>query len=71
MNNETIRCSLSLEQLGHHADMHSPAEESIVNDLCEAFENSCVPLAQRLETFPRHVRRQDWHVFSCATRFLN
>jgi len=49
----------SLKQLGHHADMHSPAEEDIVNALCQAFENSCVSLAQRLETFPRHVRRQD------------
>ena len=28
-------------------------------DLCEAFENSCATLAQRLETFARHVRRQD------------
>jgi hypothetical protein len=49
----------SLEQLGHHAKMHLPGEESILNDLCEAFENASVPLAQRLETFPRHVRRQD------------
>ena len=30
-----------------------------MDGLCEAFENSCVPLAQRLQTFPRHVRRQD------------
>lgn len=59
MRNETFPGTLSLMQLGHHADMHAPAEEDIVNALCEAFTNSCVPLAQRLETFPRHVRRQD------------
>ena len=49
----------SLSQLGHHAGKHLPKEESVVQDLCEAFENASVPLAQRLETFPRHVRRQD------------
>jgi Macrocin-O-methyltransferase (TylF) len=59
MNNETATSSFSLTQLGHHASMQSPAEENVVNALCQAFENSSVPLAQRLETFPRHVRRQD------------
>src|ERR1700739_4837091 len=59
MRNETFPASLSLMQLGHHADRHAPAEENIVNALCEAFKNSCLPLAHRLETFPRHVRRQD------------
>jgi hypothetical protein len=59
MINQTFPSSPSLAQLGHHADMHHATEENIVNDLCEAFENSRVPLAQRLETFPRHVRRQD------------
>jgi hypothetical protein len=58
MINQTFPSSLSLAQLGHHAKMHLPTEENVVNDLCEAFENSCVPLAQRLESFPRHVRRQ-------------
>ena len=28
--------------------MHLPKEESVVQDLCEAFENASVPLAQRL-----------------------
>jgi hypothetical protein len=51
--------STSLRQLGHHSKLHLPKEENVVNDLCEAFENASVPLAQRLETFPRHVRRQD------------
>jgi hypothetical protein len=59
MINQTFPSSPSLAQLGHHADMYLATEENVVNDLCEAFENSCVPLAQRLETFPRHVRRQD------------
>jgi hypothetical protein len=59
MNNETASSSPSLDQLGHHADMHSPAEEGIVNAICQAFENSSLQLAPRLETFPRHVRRQD------------
>ena len=59
MINRTIPYSHSLEQLGHHAEVHLPTEENILTDLCEAFENSCVPLAQRLETFARHVRRQD------------
>jgi hypothetical protein len=30
-----------------------------MDDLCGAFDNSGVPVAQRLQTFPRHVRRQD------------
>ena len=30
-----------------------------MDQLCAAFENSRVPLAQKLQTFPRHVRRQD------------
>jgi len=59
MLSDTSHGRSSLEQLGHHAKMHLPGEESILNDLCEAFENASVPLAQRLETFPRHVRRQD------------
>src|SRR6201746_1029884 len=59
MINQTFPSSPSLAQLGHHADMHQATEENVVNDLCEAFENACVPLALRLQTFPRHVRRQD------------
>ncbi len=30
-----------------------------MDDLCAAFDSSGVPVAQRLQTFPRHVRRQD------------
>jgi hypothetical protein len=49
----------SIQQLGHHTNNHLPVEEDILAGLCTAFEQSCVPLAQRLQTFPRHVRRQD------------
>jgi Macrocin-O-methyltransferase (TylF) len=49
----------TMAQLGHHTNTHLPVEGRVVNDLCEAFERSCVPLAQRLQSFPRHVRRQD------------
>jgi hypothetical protein len=30
-----------------------------MDSLCQAFTSSAVPIAQRLQTFPRHVRRQD------------
>jgi hypothetical protein len=53
------RKTSTLEQLGHHSENYLPAEENVMDGLCAAFENSCVPLAQRLQTFPRHVRRQD------------
>jgi hypothetical protein len=49
----------ALTQLGHHSDKHSAGESSIIADLCTAFEESQIPLVQKLETFPRHVRRQD------------
>jgi Macrocin-O-methyltransferase (TylF) len=48
-----------LNQLGLHSENHLQIEENVADDLCAAFEDSCVPLAQRLQTFPRHVRRQD------------
>ncbi len=49
----------SLNQLGHHAAKYAPGETSVMDRLCEAFTTSAVPVAQRLQTFPRHVRRQD------------
>ena len=49
----------TLEQLGHHVENQTGTEENVITELCAAFENSCVPLAQRLQAFPRHVRRQD------------
>jgi hypothetical protein len=49
----------SLNQLGHHAAKYAPGETGVMDRLCEAFTSSAVPVAQRLQTFPRHVRRQD------------
>lgn len=51
--------STNLENLGHHAAKYAPGERRVLDDLCAAFEESPVTLAQRLQTFPRHVRRQD------------
>jgi hypothetical protein len=48
-----------LEALGHHTAKYAAAEISVVDRLCEAFEESNVTLEQKLQTFPRHVRRQD------------
>jgi hypothetical protein len=48
-----------LHNLGHHTSKYSSFEYTIMDDLCNAFEASDVPLSQRLQTFPRHVRRQD------------
>lgn len=51
--------SKALEHLGHHLDKYAPGERGVMDELCAAMEQSRVPLAQRLQTFPRHVRRQD------------
>ncbi len=49
----------ALKQLGHHVSQYTSGETEAISELYEAFENSPLPLAQRLQTFPRHVRRQD------------
>jgi len=49
----------ALELLGHHTNKYAASERGVMEDLCEAFTSSSIPLAQRLQTFPRHVRRQD------------
>ncbi len=49
----------SLEILGHHLEKYAPAERSVMDKLCSAFSESPVSLAQKLQTFPRHIRRQD------------
>lgn len=48
-----------LKKLGHHVNKYTGSESKVVDDLCCAFEDSPLPLAQKLQTFPRHVRRQD------------
>lgn len=48
-----------LQTLGHHIEKYAPAERGIMDELCDAFDSSKVPIAQKLQTFPRHVRRQD------------
>jgi len=42
-----------------NADKHTQVEKSFIRELSEAFENSPLAVAQRLHSFPRHVRRQD------------
>jgi len=49
----------ALKALGHHVGKYAPAERGVMDELCTAFEQSPVSMAQRLQTFPRHVRRQD------------
>jgi hypothetical protein len=51
--------SKKLEALGHHTAKYAAAELPVMDQLCTAFEGSPVSLAQKLQTFPRHVRRQD------------
>ncbi len=48
-----------LTRMGHHAGKHTAGERELVEGFCRAFECSVVPLEQRLQDFPRHVRRQD------------
>jgi len=42
-----------------NTDKHTATEKSFIRELSEAFDRSCLPVAQRLHNFPRHVRRQD------------
>jgi len=51
--------SETLIKLGHHVDKYAASERSVMDDLCTAFNESCLPVAQRLQTFASHVRRQD------------
>lgn len=48
-----------VSQMGHHPSRYTPQETDVVGGLCEAFETSILPLALRLQNFPRYVRRQD------------
>ncbi|MHC4294821.1 MAG: TylF/MycF/NovP-related O-methyltransferase [Planctomycetota bacterium] len=49
----------TMELNNFNAAKHTPAEKSFIRELREGFENSSLPIAQRLHNFPRHVRRQD------------
>ncbi|TAG09865.1 MAG: class I SAM-dependent methyltransferase [Verrucomicrobia bacterium] len=49
----------SLKSMGHHEAKHTPTEKGNVEGFIDAFECSALPLGQRLQNFPRHVRRQD------------
>lgn len=42
-----------------HEAKHTSTEKNLMVDLSKAFESSTLPLAARLQNFPRHVRRQD------------
>lgn len=55
----TNKTKEALEVLGHHSNKYSEKERNVLNDLGKAFDESKLPLAQKLQTFPRHVRRQD------------
>lgn len=63
----------ALSQLGHHLVKYTNQEKGILERLCESFEASKLPLSQRLQTFPRQVRRQDiarfltkWEIFKLS-----
>jgi hypothetical protein len=45
--------------MGHHSSKWTSQESDVNAELCEAFEQSHLPIAQRLQNFARHVRRQD------------
>jgi hypothetical protein len=45
--------------LGLHMSKHTEPERDTIRALESAFENSPLAVAQRLISFPRHVRRQD------------
>lgn len=53
-----------IKSMGHHEAKHTIREKEGVQAFSQAFESSVVPLPQRLQNFPLHVRRQD------ITRFL-
>ena len=42
-----------------HESKHTPTERTLAQKFNQAFEESPLPLAVKLQNFPRHVRRQD------------
>ena len=49
----------TLSKLGHNIAKHTESELGLMEKLCAGFNDSRLELSQRLQTFPRHVRRQD------------
>jgi len=45
--------------LGHHAAKYTPTEANAIEQLSGVFSGSPLSLPQKLQAFPRHVRRQD------------
>jgi hypothetical protein len=45
--------------IAQHLHKQTSTERDVTQELSEAFERSPLNVAQRLQTFPRHVRRQD------------
>jgi hypothetical protein len=48
-----------LSRMGHHSSRYTAQEADVIGGLSEAFEASVLPVALRLQNFPRYVRRQD------------
>ncbi|GAB4517654.1 MAG: hypothetical protein OHK0046_24440 [Anaerolineae bacterium] len=42
-----------------HTNKHTSTERGVVAELSRLFEQSPLPLSGRLQSFPRHIRRQD------------
>lgn len=49
----------TLKAMGHHQAKHTSTEKLLVDGFTDCFSSSSAPLSQRLQNFPRHVRRQD------------
>lgn len=56
---ESSQSRIDMASLGHNAVKYTTKEAEAATDLYAAFEQSALPLAQRLHAFARHVRRQD------------
>jgi len=54
-----IRTESAVSELSRHASKYTRNENDVVSDLRQLFEHSRLPLASRLQSFARHVRRQD------------
>lgn len=48
-----------LEKMGHHRKRYRKEEVEAISKLSEIFEKSPLPTSLKIQSFPRHVRRQD------------